>query len=95
MDLAEEILQAGGQLELPCQNYLVRYCNLIPHQWILAFIRQIPFNNETLYHCSHLLCWSSGGGATTIPPRVLYMGVSYSRKRAHGELNPTQSIPIE
>ena len=37
------------------------------------------------------LFWASGGGATDSSSHVLYMGVSYSRSRAHGMLN---SYPI-
>ena len=40
------------------------------------------------------LCWTSRGRATNNLRHVLYMGVSYSRYRAHGTLNSTQSIKI-
>ncbi len=32
--------------------------------------------SHVLYIGSHLLCWTSGGGATNSPPHVLYLGIS-------------------
>ncbi len=63
----------------------------LPNQSMYCILASYIFVSCILYLVLAMKCPCKGHG-TNSSPHVRYMGISYSRKRAHGTLKATQSI---
>ena len=78
MKAATYILCDAGHVNLSATRFLPRVLPAYDFDFISSWYKAYTFVFGILIFFCHLLCLTSGGGATNSPPHVLYRGISHS-----------------